>query len=194
MNVSYRHPGPFAVIGLIAAFALAIVIVTAIMGDPAWVYGENMLSDLGVSDVQSTADLFNYGCIVIGILVFVFGLGKSLCESSCNRASGCMLAISGIFLILVGYIHSDFGNGNTHDTIAILCYLSLFIAMVLSAIGDSRDGYRLNSALTVVLILIILGCCVGMNIESLEVITTACAIVWLAGISAKMIFTSRNTN
>lgn len=194
MNVSYRHPGPFAVIGLIAAFALAIVIVTAIMGDPAWVYGENMLSDLGVSDVQSTADLFNYGCIVIGILVFVFGLGKSLCESSCNRASGCMLAISGIFLILVGYINSDFGNGNTHDTIAILCYLFLFIAMVLSAIGDSRDGYRLNSALTVVLILIILGCCVGMNIESLEVITTACAIVWLAGISAKMIFTSRNTN
>ena len=194
MNVSYRHPGPFAVIGLIAAFALAIVIVTAIMGDPAWVYGENMLSDLGVSDVQSTADLFNYGCIVIGILVFVFGLGKSLCESSCNRASGCMLAIAGIFLILVGYIHSDFGNGNTHDTIAILCYLFLFIAMVLSAIGDSRDGYRLNSALTVVLILIILGCCVGMNIESLEVIATACAIVWLAGISAKMIFTSRNTN
>ena len=192
MNVSYRHPGPFAVIGLIAAFAFAIILVTAIMGDSAWVYGENMLSDLGISDVQMTADLFNYGCIIIGILVFVFGLGKALCETSCNRASGCILAIAGVFLILVGYIHSDFGNGNTHDAIAILCYLFLFIAMVLSSIGDWRDGYRLNSALTVILILIILGCCVGMNIASVEVITAACAIVWLAGISAKMIVTSKN--
>ena len=192
MNVSYRHPGPFAVIGLIAAFAFAIVISVAIMGDSAWVYGENMLSDLGVSDVQTTADLFNYGCIIIGILVFIFGLGKSLCESSCNRASGCTLAIAAIFLILIGYIHSDFGNGNTHDTIAILFFLFLFVSEVLSAIGDWRDGYKLNSALTVVLILIILGSAVGMNIESLEVITVACSIVWLAGISAKMILISKD--
>lgn len=192
MNVSYRHPGPFAVIGLIAAFAFAIIITVAINGDSAWVYGENMLSDLGVSDVQMTADLFNYGCIIIGILVFIYGLGKSLCETSCNRASGCTLAIAAIFLILVGYIHSDFGNGNTHDAIAILFFLFLFVSEVLSAIGDWRDGYKLNSALTVVLILIILGSAVGMNIESLEVITVACSIVWLAGISAKMIVNSRN--
>ena len=177
MNVSNRHPGPFAVIGLLAAFAYAIVLIVAINGDPAWVYGENML----------TADLFNYGCLIVGILLFVYGLGKAFCETECNRASGCMLAISAIFLILVGYIHSDFGNGNTHDTIAILVFLFLFIAMVLSAIGDWRDGARINSAISVILILIVLGCCVGMSIEALEVITVACGIVWLAAISAKMI-------
>ena len=146
MNVSNRHPGPFAAIGLLAAFAFAVIMIVAINGDSAWVYGENMLSDLGISDVQMTADLFNYGCM-----------------------------------------NSDFGNGNTHDTIAILFFLFLFVAMVLSAIGDWRDGARLNSALTVVLILIILGCAVGMTVEALEVITVACGIVWLAGISAKMI-------
>ena len=146
-----------------------------------------MLSDLGISDVQMSADLFNYGCMIVGILVFVCGLGKAVCETECNRASGCILAISAIFLILVGYIHSDFGNGNTHDTIAILLFLFLFIAMVLSAIGDWRDGARINSAITVVLILIILGCAVGMSIAALEVITVACGIVWLAAISAKMI-------
>ena len=187
MNVSNRHPGPFAAIGLLAAFAFAIVLIVAINGDSAWVYGENMLSDLGISDVQMSADLFNYGCMIVGILVFVCGLGKAVCETKCNRASGCILAISAIFLILVGYIHSDFGNGNTHDTIAILLFLFLFIAMVLSAIGDWRDGARINSAITVVLILIILGCAVGMSIAALEVITVACGIVWLAAISAKMI-------
>ena len=187
MNVSNRHPGPFAAIGLLAAFAFAVIMIVAINGDSAWVYGENMLSDLGISDVQMTADLFNYGCMIVGILVFVYGLGKAVCEAQCNRASGCILAIAAIFLVLIGYIHSDFGNGNTHDTIAFLFFLFLFIAMVLSAIGDWRDGARLNSALTVVLILIILGCAVGMTVEALEVITVACGIVWLAGISAKMI-------
>lgn len=187
MNVSYRHPGPFAAVGLVAAFALAIVITMATSGDPAWVYGENMLSDLGVSDVQSTADLYNYGCMIIGILTFVLGVGKAACELSCNRASGCILAIAGIFMILLGYMSSDFGNGNTHDTIAILFYLFMFIAMVLAAIGDWRDGYKINSALSVILILILLGCAVGMSIASLEVIFVACTVIWLAGVSAKMI-------
>ena len=191
MNVSNRHPGPFAVIGLIAAFAFALILVIASNSDPAWVYGESMLSDLGISDVQIAADLFNYGCIIIGILTFIYGLGKSLCEYQCNRASGCMLAIAAIFLILIGYIHSDFGNGNTHDAIAILFFLFLFISMVLSAIGDWKDGYRLNSALSTILILVMLGCAVGMNVPTLEVIAAGCAIIWLLGISVKMIFTSR---
>ncbi len=188
MNVSYRHPGLFAVIGLLVAFAFAIVLVVAINGDTAWVYGENMLSDLGISDVQLTANFFNYGCIIFGIFLFIYGIGKAMCEISCNRASGCFVAIAAIFLILIGHIQSNFGNENTHEAIALLFFLFLFVSMVLSAIGDWRDNYKLNSALSIIAILVILGCAVGMNIESLEVITIACAIVWIAGISVKMIF------
>ena len=120
MNVSYRHPGPFAAIGLLAAFAFAVIFAVAANADSSWIYGESMISDLGVSDVQLSADLFNYGCLIVGVLLFVFGVGKAACEFGCNRASGCMLAIAAIFLILIGYIHSDFGNGNTHEAIAIL--------------------------------------------------------------------------
>lgn len=191
MNVSYRHPGPFAAVGILAAFAFAVILAVAANADSSWIYGESMISDLGVSDVQLSADLFNYGCIVVGILLFVFGIGKAACEFNCNRASGCVLAIAAIFLILIGYIHSDFGNGNTHTTIAILFFLFLFIAAVLSAIGDWRDGARLNGAVTSVLILVVLGCAVGMNIEKVEVIAVACAIVWVMAISAKMILAVR---
>ncbi len=189
MNVSYRHPEPFAVIGLLVAFAFAIVLVVAIDGDTAWIYGKNRLSDLGIFDVQLTAYLFNYGCIIFGTLLFVYGIGKAMYETLCNRASGCFVVIAAVFLILIDHIQSDFVNGNTHDTIAILFFLFLFISMVLSAIGDWMDNYRLNSALSVI---VILGCVVGMNIESLKVITVACTIVWLAGISVKMIFPVSN--
>ena len=191
MNVSYRHPGPVAAIGLLAAFAFAVIFAVAANADSSWIYGESMISDLGVSDVQLSADLFNYGCLIVGVLLFVFGVGKAACEFGCNRASGCMLAIAAIFLILIGYIHSDFGNGNTHEAIAILLFLFLFVASVLSAIGDWKDGARLNGALTSILILAVIACAVGMNIEKVEVIAAACSIIWIMGISVKMIFESR---
>ena len=102
-----------------------------------------------------------------------------------------MLAIAAIFLILIGYIDSDFGNGNTHEAIAILLFLFLFVASVLSAIGDWKDGARLNGALTSILILTVIACAVGMNIEKVEVIAAACSVIWIMGISVKMIFESR---
>lgn len=191
MNVSYRHPGPFAVVGLIAAFVFALVLVIASNGDPAWVYGENTLVDLGNSSVQITADVFNYGCMVVGLLTFVFGIGKSLCETGCNRASGCLAAIAGIFLIALGYLGPEFGNENTETTITVLIFLFMFIAMVVSAIGDSRDGYRLNSALSVILLLVIMGSMVGGNAAMIGVVFLACSIVWMIGVSIKMIFAMR---
>ena len=191
MNVSFRNPGPFAAIGFLAAFALAVIITVAVNADSSWVYGENMLSDLGISDVELTKNLFNYGCIVIGVLVAVFGIGKALAENGCNRASGCFTAIAALFMIVIGFIHSDFGNGNTHDAAAVLIFLFLIVAMGLSAVGDWKVGASLNAALSSILILIIVGCFVGMEIEKVEVIAVACAIVWMLGVSAKMTFDSR---
>lgn len=188
MNVSNRHPGAFAAVGLIAAFAFAVILAVAILGDSSWVYGESMLSDLGVSDVELSADLFNYGCIVVGILLIVFGIGKALCETGANRAGGFFIAFAGLFLALVGHFTTDYGN--THEAIAIILSLFLFVAMVITAVADWRDDYRLNSALSTIMILVIMGCAVGMNVESLELIAVACAVVWVAGLSAKMIFMS----
>ena len=69
--------------------------------------------------------------------------------------------------------------------------LFLFVASVLSAIGDWKDGARLNGALTSILILTVIACAVGMNIEKVEVIAAACSVIWIMGISVKMIFESR---
>ncbi len=191
MNVSFRNPGPFAAVGFLAAFALAVIVTVAIKADPSWVYGENMLSDLGISDVDLAKDLFNYGCIIIGILTIVFGIGKALCETGCNRASGCIIAIAAIFMILIGFVQSDFGNGNTHDAASIAAFVFMFCAMALSAVGDWKDGVKLSSALSSILVLIVVGCFAGMDIEKVEIIALACGIVWMLGVSAKMTYDSR---
>ncbi len=191
MNASFRNPGPFAAIGFLAAFALAVIITVAINADPSWVYGENMLSDLGISDVDLTKNLYNYGCIIIGILTIVFGIGKAVCETGCNRASGCLVAIAAVFMVLIGFVQADFGNGNTHDAAALIAFIFMFCAMALSAVGDWKDGAKLNAALGSILVLIVIGCFAGMDVEKVEIIALACGIVWMLGVSAKMTFDSR---
>lgn len=191
MNVSYRNPGPFAAIGFLAAFALAVIITVAINADTSWVYGESKLLDLGISDVDLTKNLFNYGCIIVGVLIVVFGIGKAFTEGGCNCASGCFAAFAAIFLIIIGFMQSNSGNGDTAQAAALIVCIFQVVAMALSAVGDWKDGAKLNAMLSSILILIIIGCLVGMNIEKVQVIAIACYVVWMIGVSAKMTFDSR---
>lgn len=191
MKAITRNPGAFGALGIFAAFAFAVVLAVAVLGDAAWTFGDNTLSDLGSSDVQMSADLFNYGCIVCGIIFAIVGLGKAVCELGANRASGCLLAISAVFLFLIGIVHNDFGNGNTHFIIAVLAFAFLAFSAIASAVGDEKDGFRLNAALTSILILVAIGYAIGSSMPAAEVVTVACAIVWIIGISAKMVFESR---
>ena len=191
MNVSYRNPGPFAAIGFLAAFALAVVITVAINADTSWVYGESKLSDLGVSDVDLAKNLFNYGCIIVGVLIVVFGVGKAYNEDGCNCASGCFAAFAAIFLIIAGFLQANSGNSDTVESVVLLVSIFQIIAVALSAVGDWKEGAKLNAALGSILILIIVGCVAGMNIEKVQIIAIACYIVWMLGASAKMTYNSR---
>lgn len=191
MNVSYRSPGPFAAIGFLAAFALAVIITVAINADASWVYGESKLSDLGTSDVDLTKNLFNYGRIVVGVLILVFGIGKAYTEDGCNCASGCFVAFAAVFLIIAGFLQTSSGNSDTVEAAALFVCIFQIVAVALSAVGDWNDGAKLNAALSSILILIIIGCLVGMNIEKVQVIAIACNIVWMLGVSAKMTYDSR---
>ncbi|MDO5861684.1 MAG: DUF998 domain-containing protein [Thermoplasmata archaeon] len=187
MNATKRSPAPFAVIGIVAAFLFAVVWIVAAQSDSSWVLGENTLSDLGVSSVQFTADLFMYGCIITGILIFVFGLGKACCETRNSRAAGILVAAAGIFLVLVGIYNKDFGNGNIHVAVAYLLFLFLILAAIVSIAGDWAEGKRLSACATAILIVIVIGADIGNGLAYIEAVAVACALLWILIQSVKMI-------
>ncbi|MDO5852800.1 MAG: DUF998 domain-containing protein [Thermoplasmata archaeon] len=187
MNATKVSPAPFAVIGIVAAFLFAVVWIVAAKNDPSWVFGDNTLSDMGISDVQLTADLFMYGCIITGILILVFGAGKACSEAGYSRASGILLAAAGVFLVLVGVYNKDFGNGNTHETVAWLFFVFLALAAIVSIFGDMAEGKRLNGIITTILVLICIGVCIGNTLAYTEGVVVACSLIWLLAESAKMI-------
>ncbi len=187
MNARKCSPAPFAVAGICAAFIFSVVWICAINADTSWVLGENSLSDLGVSSVAIAADLFNYGCILCGALVVIFGIGKACCEKNYNRASGCFIAAAGVFMIVVGIVNKDFGNGNTHLMAAYLAFIFLALGVILSGFGNWNDGKRVSAAITIILVLIVLGSCIHNTIQMVEAIAVACALVWMFAESAKMV-------
>ncbi len=187
MNANTRSPALYACIGIFAAFIFAAIWVVAAQGDPSWVFGESMISDLGVSDVELTADLFMYGCIVTGLLAFIFGVGKAYTECGSNRLAGILVAIAGAFLVLVGLYNENFGNGNIHNTVAILFFLFLVLGMLASMVGDWAEGKRVNGAVTAVLIMVMIGVAVGKDLAYVESIAVICGLLWIFNASAKMI-------
>ena len=193
MNATNRNPAPFAVIGLIMAFAFAILWIVAAENDPNWAFGDNKISDLGVSSIELTADLFKYACIVCGALAFVFGVGKAYCEDDANRASGIMCAIMGIFMALAGIYNADYGNGTLHETVAYLFFLFLFLAAALSVYGDWADGKRISGAIAAILVLIALSCIVGKSLEFTEGVAVICGLLWIMSESVKMILAVKET-
>lgn len=187
MNATNRNPAPFAVIGLIMAFAFAILWIVAAENDPSWAFGDNKLSELGVSSIEFTADVFKCACIACGALAFVFGLGKAYCEDGCNSASGIMCAVVGIFIALIGIYNADYGNGNINETVTYLFFLFMLIAACLSVKGDWNDGKRISGAIAAILVLVALSCLVGKDIEFTEGVALICGLLWILSESVKMI-------
>ena len=70
MNATNRNPAPFAVIGLIMAFAFAILWIVAAENDPSWAFGDNKLSELGVSSIEFSGIM----CAVVGIFMALIGI------------------------------------------------------------------------------------------------------------------------
>lgn len=186
------NTGPFAVIGIAMAFFFAMVWIVAASNDPNWSLGVNTLSDMGISDVQLTADLFMYGCMIAGALAFVFGLGKAYNEANASRASGIMVAFAGVFLILVGLYNKDYGNGNLHQTVAMLFFFFLTVAAALSVFGDWAEGKRVNAVISATLIVIVIGAAVGNTIAYVEAVAVICGLLWIMNESVKMILNLNN--
>ncbi|MCL2711848.1 MAG: DUF998 domain-containing protein [Methanomassiliicoccaceae archaeon] len=135
--------------GISAAVIFLFTWFTASMYDPAWVFGTNYLSDLGVSDYQTAAELFNFGCIISGILFTVFGLGILISPKKglAGIDAGLFAVFGGILISLVGIITKDM---EWHGLIAIGGIGLGLASLVCLAARDWKDRLRILSTITLV--------------------------------------------
>ncbi len=183
MKEENRSAAGFGAIGIVAAFIFAVVWVVAASADPSWTLGSDFVSKLGVSDVSFAADVFNYGIIIAGILVFAYGTGKAFAYVGSDCASGVLLAASGVLMVLIGLIHS---GSEWHTIIAVLLFVCLAFGVLAAGITDGKEGRMLNAAVCACVLSAALISFAGISPEMGEAVMIGGSIVWVIADSLKL--------
>lgn len=174
-----------AVIGLLGIAVFSICWICAVISDGRWVFGINMVSDLGVSDTNAQY-FFNYGCVAAGMIIYIYGiLTAYFNKSTLDRVSYVLIALAGMFLIGVGTFTEDLGWPHN------LCAYSLFIAVAISAIIrlvlDLIHKDTISAAVTAVLIAAVVIIAVTQIFPFLEAFAIIIILVWIALVCLKTI-------
>ena len=125
--------------GLIAAAAFLVLYTVAMSIDPEYTFYENYLSDLGVGE---GAWAFNSAVMVAGTLMAVFalaGIGPAVRAGLAGWEGGALravlawagpvlLAVGGVFLVLVGVYTED--AGDVHGTVSVAFFMSTYLGLV----------------------------------------------------------------
>ncbi|MDR0791262.1 MAG: DUF998 domain-containing protein [Methanomassiliicoccaceae archaeon] len=139
-------------IGLAAAVAVIVFGLSwyiAALSDPEWIFGTNYLSDLGVSDSETSRLFFNGGCIVAGVMLVIVGTIILVSKKGgLLKAAGGVAVVAGLGMALVGIVTED--AGDPHFFVALIAFGMGFLSLVLLAVNDWRNGLRILASLTFV--------------------------------------------
>jgi len=176
---------PIAMVGIFAAFMFAVVWMVAVFADGSWSFGVDELSDLGISDVCNAANIFNYGCMLFGILIAVFGAGKIAIRYGHDISTGILLVLAGAFLVLAAIYTKD--SYDLHMFFVYMFVLMMGLAAVVNAIGDFRKGKNLFAAIGSMLVVVTIGGYAVGGLAGLESAGAVCLIVWMAAAGASIV-------
>ncbi len=178
-----------AAIGLVGIIIFSICWICAVILDGTWVFGENMVSDLGVSDTDAKY-FFNYGCIAAGIIIYVYGiLTAYFNKSTLDRVCYVLIAIAGMFLIGVGTFTEDLGW--PHNLCAYSLFIAVFISAILKIILDFINRDRVFAAVTAVLIISTIIVAATQTFPFLEAFAIIIILIWITLVCLKTIIKTK---
>ena len=176
---------PFAMLAIFIGAIIPIMFAIAIFEDGFWTFDVNTLSDLGVSYDDTAAKIFNYTCIIGGILAAIVGLGKMFVKSGLDSASAFFLALGGVFLVGIGLFTEDY---SIHNYLAYLFFALITISLIISMVADSRNGRMIIAAISAIVFVIMLASFPGFTSAGVEVICVVCMCVWLIAQGVSLAF------
>lgn len=183
-KISYGFVGLF---GILSVVVIAASWFFAAQADPSWVLGTNALSDMGVSDVELTKTMFNYGmCAIGGALLAIFGLLLTIKDRSfCGFVFGALVLLTGICLVAVGFVPV---TDSMHNPIAIAFALFFLFAAIIVTICDAKDGHYFIAGVGATLILIGVFLAITTSFNTMEAGCAAVSIVFMLLQSLKYTF------
>jgi len=170
----------------VVAFLFAWFVAT--LYDPDWTYGVNMMSELGIAESEMSRALFNYGCMVGGGGVIVFGVGRLMASNKpLFKMATVPMLFAGLFLMLVGVFPMDFGDGNTHDMVATMMAIFLMVSLLVQGIDDVAGGRRNMGILAFAIFIISVMLALTTPLAFFEPTATILVAIWFTVLAYLML-------
>lgn len=172
----------FACLALIMPVIFAGMWILSATIDGNWTFGVNSLSDMGISENEMSAFLFNYGCFVSGLAGFFVGIGTFVYGKRTLRIGGLIAAVGFIFLLLVGIF--TLNTFHMHKFVATTFGELVFISVVVSSVSDFKVSWYLYFD-----ILLIIGMVAAVKTQPFavwEAITVIGTMIWNLMLGYKM--------
>lgn len=189
MNTDVKnHSTAFGWIGIIAIVTFCTVIaVCSVLADGSWTWCHSVVSRFGINDDQTVRDIYNYGSIIFGMLLAIYGIGRIECKRVGYTVGGIMFVLAGICIAIMGIITCADSSRDVHRFFAILTALFMIAAMVAIAIQYHADGLIVALGLTIVLGIMAFACFTQFEFAKYETYDTFMGYIWIVFDSIIMI-------
>lgn len=185
MNSRIERFLPFT--GIILSLVFATMWITSASIDGVWKFGTNTLSDLGISSNPAAAIIFNSACMLTAVIGLAMSYYRIRYEKSpFNRYGGYVLALSMVFLFLVGVFTKADATLPIHMFVSITYGILLLIGIILSVFGDR--GYGQFPAIDAVMAVACVVFSIAFRRAEWEAVDIIICLVWIALQSFKAIY------
>lgn len=181
----------FVISGIAAVVLFFIVILLATDANPSWRIGIDTFSELGGAEMNSK-EFFNYGSMVFGTLLAVFGIGNAIHgRYRPYRIGGILIAVAGISFAGVGIFPYDINHDLHNIVTASLCIFAILslIAFIIGHWIHKRTSLTVISV--AVLIIVLASLFFGFSV--FEAFTISFMLFWILIEDWELSRTYRNT-
>ena len=178
MNANVNnHSAAFGWIGILAVTAFTVMWLMCYLADSSWTWGSNTLGDFGIS-ATAAADYFNYGMIVVGMILSVYGLGKTQSSATINRVGGNLIALGGIAVALVGITSVDAPQADYHKLVALVGFFLIVIGLLLASVQRYYEGKVLAVGLAIIAFIVMFFATTQYGYEEGELYAVIIVALW----------------
>jgi hypothetical membrane protein len=150
-----HHKNTYMVVAPMAFVVFLVgLVLTLTTTPPSWDLAKENLSNLAGETSLLTGIMFTVTCMLAGIMIVYFGLGKAMYEEGLDNISGILFVISGVSLALVGLFNTNVYR--LHMVVTLFFTFMVVFAIVGTSLADIKSGDRVMLAIHLATLILVL--------------------------------------
>ena len=172
----------FGYTAIAASLIFPVMWIISATTDGSWTFGVDTLSDMGISDNPFSAFMFNFGCILMGLLGIAVGSAAFVYGKRTIRYGSLLYMFSMLSLFFVGVFTL---NTDMHYVVATSFFVVCGMSVVVISISDFKISWYLYPDIVLIAVMVIT--IMTLEFEVWEPIYTICSLIWTFTFGIKMI-------